>query len=210
MKLYYSKGACSLAVRITLNELHLEFEEESIDLKQKKTEQGEDYLTINPKGSVPALQLPSGYVLTENATIHQFLADHYPSANLLSPTSQFKRYQALEWLNFIATDLHKTFSPFFNPALPHEIKDNFFKPTLMKKLELTNSHLEKNRFLLGEDYSLPDSYLFVILSWCDKVNIDLKKQFANLARYFQDLLERPAVKKSLDQEGLTKLLSASK
>src|SRR5690349_19217638 len=122
MKLYYSKGACSLAVRIIINEIGLQSEYEAVDLKTKKTATGQDFLKINPKGSVPVIQTDEKQILTENAVIQQYLADTNKATQLLPALGNFERYRVLEWLNFISTELHKGFSPLFNPNVPNELK----------------------------------------------------------------------------------------
>ena len=128
MKLFYARGACSLATRILLNEMGIPVDYEAVNLKTKKTETDSDYLALNPKGVVPALQLENGVVLTENAVIMQYLADHYQATNLLPALDDFNRYRVLEWVNFITTDLHKGFSPLFNPQVPEPLKLQVFIP----------------------------------------------------------------------------------
>lgn len=130
MKLFYSKGACSLGIRILINELGLACEFESVNLGTKKTEKGEDFTQINPKGYVPALKTDQGHLLTENIVIQQYLADTHQDANLLPKVGDFRRYQTLEWSAYISTELHKGFSPLFNNSLDSSVKEQFFKPTL--------------------------------------------------------------------------------
>lgn len=200
MKLYYAKGACSLAIRITLNEIGTNYEAVAVDLKTKQTETDENYLTINPKGAVPALRLNTNEVLTENAVIHQYLADTFKATNLLPAVNDFKRYCVLEWLNFISTDLHKTCSPLFNSTMPETAKE-IFKKILLNKLKFTDEKLGQKAFLVGEQFTVADSYLFVILIWLPHMQIDLT-QFKNLNRYFNQLNQRPAIHKALKDEGL--------
>jgi glutathione S-transferase len=200
MKLYYSKGACSLAVRITLHEIGAACEFESVDLKTKKTASGDDYLQINPKGAVPALTLDNQEILTENAAIQQYLADHCKATQLLPLPTDFKRYRILEWLNFISTDLHKGCGPFFNPNIPEEIKDNIFRPILKSKLDFVEQRLQQNTYLMGEQFTIADSYLFVILFWLPKLKFELA-QWPNLQRYFAQLKTRKAVQQALQEEG---------
>jgi len=199
MKLYYSKGACSLAVRIVINELNIPCQFESVDLRAKKTETGEDFYKINPKGAVPALLLDANEILTENAVMQQYLADTHNAHHLLPPVGDFKRYRVLEWLNFITTELHKGFGPLFNPNLPAQIKEEIFIPILKGKLERIEQHLQNNKYLFGDHFTLPDAYLTVILIWCGKFNIELS---ANLKRYLAELKTRKAVQRSLEEEGL--------
>lgn len=200
MKLYYSKGACSLAPHILINELNVPCEYESVDLKSKITEKNENFLKINPKGAVPVIVTDNNEILTENAIILQFLADSNSATKLLPPTTDFRRYRVLEWLNYIATELHKGFGPLFNPSVPQEVKDQIFIPLIKKKLTFVNEHL-KNKYLLGDDLTIPDIYLFVILRWLRNVNIDLN-QWPNLSNYFAEFKKRPAVQKTFHEEGL--------
>lgn len=201
MKLYFSKGACSLAVRILINELNIPCEFESVNLVIKKTEKGEDFYTINPKGAVPVLVLDNHEVLTENAAIHQYLADHYKAFELFPPIGDFNRYRVIEWLNFISTDLHKNCSPLFNPEIPDSLKDSIFKKILKSKLKFVDTHLDKNKYLMGENFSLADGYLFVILRWLAYFQLNIT-EWPGLSRY-HDLLEtRHSIQRSLTEEGL--------
>lgn len=200
MKLYFSKGACSLGVRITIHEMGLNAEFESVDLKTKKTETGADFLKINPKGAVPALMTDEKAILTENAVIHQYLADMNDAEQLLPPLKNFERYKVLEWLSYIGSDVHKSYGPFFNPQIPEDLKQNLFMPMLIKKLTFIDDYLKDKEFLMGK-FSLADAYLFVMLFWAKKFNIGLDK-LPNLTRYFNSLKNRPSVKKSLTEEGL--------
>lgn len=200
MKLYYTPGACSLAVRILLNEMKQPSEYEAVDLKTKKTEAGHDYLQINPKGAVPALKA-DGHLMTENAVIHQYLADHYKKTDLLPPVSDPKRYQVLEWLNFVTTELHKGFAPLFNPKLPQDVQEQIFKPNLVKKFEYIDHQLGKNKFLVGDHYTLPDGYLFVMLLWAQSMKIDLSK-FKHLTKYFDAMKHRESIQQAMKAEKL--------
>ncbi|CAM4385330.1 MAG: Glutathione S-transferase GST-6.0 [Legionellaceae bacterium] len=202
MKLYYSIGACSLVIRIVLNELKIPFETEAVNLMTKKTASHEDFLTINPKGAVPALILDNQEVLTENAVIQQYLVDHYNSTTLLPPVGDFKRYRALEWLNFITTELHKNCAPLFNPTLSEEIKKDIFKPILDKKLKFIEQQLQQNTYLLGNEFSLPDAYLFVILQWLPRLGIETN-QYPAINHYQTKLKQRPSIQQSLQEEGLS-------
>ncbi len=201
MKLYYSKGACSLAIRIIINELGLPCEFESVNLKTKRTEKDQDFLQANPKGAVPALVVEKNEVLTENSVIQQYLADTHQPNSLLPLPSDFKRYRVLEWLNFISTDLHKGFGPFFNPKISEEIRNEIFKPILKTKFDYVNEYLAKNKYLAGEEFTLPDAYMFVMIFWLPHVGMKVDN-WSHLARYYNELRERKAVKQSLEQEGL--------
>lgn len=201
MKLYYSKGACSLAVRITINELGLNCEYESVDLKTKKTEAEADYLTINPKGEVPALLLDNGEILTENAVIHQYLADTFAATELLPPVGDLKRYRVLEWLNFVSSDVHKSFGPLFNPAIPEQLKEEIFKPQVKKYLSVVNKRLADCTFLAEEHFTIADAYMFVMILWTTKFKMDTS-DLNELNNYFLQLKNRPSIIKSLSEEKL--------
>src|SRR3989338_7503281 len=197
MKLYYSRGACSLAVRITIHEMGVPCEFEAVDLKSKKTEHGADYLKINPKGSVPALQLlEENRILTENAVIQQYIAEKNKATHLLPVIGDANRYKVLEWLNFASTDLHKSCGPLFNPNVPSEVKENIFVPLLKNKLSYLNQNFTKNKYLIGEQYTLPDAYVFTVLRWLPAFEIDLAN-YADLQRYFNEVKQRKAVQTSL-------------
>lgn len=202
MKLYYAKGACSLAVRIVINEVGAVCEFESVDLKTKKTASGVDFLQINPKGAVPALEIKPNEVLTENSVIQQYLAEKYQATQLFPAASDFKHYRVLEWLNYVTTDLHKSFSPLFNAAVPANLKDEVFKPLLLKKLQWVETTLAKNKYLVGDAYTLPDGYLFVILTWFKNLDMSLA-EFPHTERYFVELKKRPSIAKALEEEHLT-------
>jgi glutathione S-transferase len=203
MKLYYSKGACSLTVRIIINELGLKADFESVDLATKRTETGKDYLTINPKGAVACLEIENK-ILTENVVILQYLADHANDTQLLPKVGNFSRYRVLEWLNYITTELHKGFAPLFNSALSPEVKEKIFIPAIKAKLGYVNKRLDKE-FLLGHDFTLPDAYLFVMLYWAAfyfKFNL---AEWPMLNAYFNRLKVRDSVNKSLQDEKLLEI-----
>lgn len=198
MKLYYSKGACSLAVRIILNELGIESDYEAVDLKAKKTETGADYLKINPKGAVPTLETDNLGILTENLTIQLHLAEQTKN-HLLPDSNDPRRYRILEWSTFITTDLHKGCGPLFSPEVPEEIKESIFRPIIKKKLAFVDKSLGDKKFLMGDDFTLPDPYLFVILSWMPHLGVDYS-DLKNLTGYFERVKAHPSVAKSLQQE----------
>lgn len=202
MKLFYSKGACSFAVRIIINEIGLPCEYDSVDLATKKTASGQDFLKINPKGAVPTVMLDGGEILTENAAILQYLADMNKASTLLPPVGELKRYRVIEWLNFIATDLHKSFGPLFKPNMPQEIKDTLFIPLIKSKLTYVDKHLHHNKYLVGDDFTLPDAYMFVMLMWAHHFKMDEGENWEHLSRYFKELKNRKAIQKSLEEEGL--------
>jgi glutathione S-transferase len=202
MKLYYSKGACSLAVRIVINEIGLNCQYESVDLKTKKTESGEDFYKINPKGYVPALQTTDKQVLSENMVIQQYLADINPAANLLPALGNFNRYRVLEWLAFVSTELHKGFSPLFNPSIDAKVKNEIFISQLQKRFTYLDQQLNQKKFLMGDHFTLADSYLFVMLFWGRKFALDFSSH-SHLNRYYEALKNQPSIQKSLKEEGLT-------
>lgn len=201
MKLYYSRGACSLGVRITINELGIECEYESVNIKNKLTETEKDYLLINPKGAVPALLINNKEILTENVAIQIYLAEKFNGTKLLPKTDDMKRYRVFEWLSFISTDIHKSFGGLFNPNIKDDIKETVFKPILKNKLSLVERHLMKQKYLVGDDFTLADSYMFVMLSWLKGVKLDVH-HWPTVSKYFDELKKRPSVIKSLQQEGL--------
>lgn len=198
MKLYYSKGACSMSIRITAHELGLKMDYESVDLGTKKTATGQDFWHINSKGSVPTLITAEKQQLTENIAILQYLADTHPSS-LLPKIGDFSRYRVLEWLSFMATDFHKAFSPLFNHTVPQDMKDAIFIPLLKKKVEYLNQSLKGKTYLTGETFTLPDAYCFVTLRWLAGNKIALS-DYPDLQRYFNQVADRESVKAALKEE----------
>lgn len=203
MKLYYAKGACSLVVRIILNDVGASFSSESVDLKEKRTENGDDFKKINPKGSVPTLELDNGEILTENAVILQYLAESFKKTNLMPSSDNFAHYRILESLNFITTEIHKGFSPLFNPKIPTELKETIFKPILKTKFAYFNHCLE-NKLYLHEHFSLPDAYLYVMIRWAIANKVDLN-ELSNIKQFYNELNQRKSVEDALRQEGLSVL-----
>jgi glutathione S-transferase len=201
MKLYYSPGACSLSPHIVLNEAGLAFDAETVDLGAKKTKSGADYKAINPKGAVPALQLDNGQVLTEGSAIVQYLADQKPATKLAPAAGTMERYRLQEWLNYIASEVHKGFSPLFNPKATDEWKQ-VVKDNLGAKFDYLSKQLQGKDYLMGA-FSVADAYLFTILSWSKNMNIDLAK-WPVLAQYMERVGARPAVKASLEAEAKAK------
>ncbi|NUR45903.1 MAG: glutathione transferase GstA [Sphingomonas sp.] len=200
MKLYWSPGACSQAPHILLHEIGLNHEAARVDLKAKKLEDGSDYLEINPKGAVPALELDNGEVLTENAVILQYIGDRANWPEVLPPLGDFRRYRVLEMVNFITTELHKRFSFLFDREATDEFKQ-FVKQGLAKKLDWIDQRLGAGPFLFGEDLTLPDAYLFVIARWTDKVLRDLDR-WPNLRAFYEQMQNRDSVRNVLEFEGL--------
>lgn len=199
MKFYYCKSACSLAVRIILNELEFTYQDIEVDLKTKKTKTDENFLDINAKGAVPALVLDNGELLTENQVILQYLADTAKEQKILAPIGEMKRYHTLEWLNYIATELHKSVGMFFNPALSEETKNTIYMPMIQAKLKFVNQHLAENSYLMGEYFTLPDAYLFVVLRWTKYFKFDLSA-YSHIEKYMHHLMARPSITKALQQE----------
>lgn len=200
MKLYYSPGACSQAPHIILHETGLSHEAVKVDLKEKRTEDGRDYRTINPKGSVPALELDNGEVLTENAVVLQYLGDRTNLGEWLPPMGDFRRYRVLEWLNFITTELHKSFAPLFKSDAGDEVKA-FARKTVEERFDFVEQQFA-GPYLMGKEATLPDVYLFVLTGWAKKM-IGLEK-WPKLAEFRAMFAERPAVRHVLKFEGLLK------
>jgi glutathione S-transferase len=201
MKLYYSPGACSLAPHIVLREAKYKFEIEKVDLAAKKTESGEDYLAVNPKGYVPALKLDDGTVLTEVGVIVQYLADQKPRRGLAPKPRTQERYKLMEWLNFTATEIHKGISDFYNPKLTPEWREAKLE-RLNRRLAYLDRALGSNEYVMG-DFSIADAYLYTVLNWTHRHNIDLSS-WPSIKAYMARVGERPAVRKSMKAEGLTK------
>ena len=191
MKLYFSPGACSLAPHIVLHEAGLAAEIERVDLRSKKTATGADYMAINPKGYVPALQLSDGELLTEVTTILQYLADLAPQSKLAPAFGTIERYRLLEWLNFIATEVHKGFAPTFNPKQPEEAKQLAVEG-LQRRFDYLQAQLEGHDFLMGTTFTVADCYLFTTLRWTKYVGIDLER-WPVLAAYVARIGARPSV-----------------
>ncbi len=201
MKLYFSPGACSLSPHIALHEAGLKHESEKVDLRAKKTASGADYLAINPKGQVPALALDDGSVLTEGPAIVQFIADQAPKSHLAPANGTPARYQLQEWLNFIATELHKGFSPLFKPNTPEAYKPIVME-TLQQKFGVVDKALAGKSWLTGETFTVADGYLFVMLRWADGKAVDLSG-LANVAAFKARATARPGVAAALKAEGLS-------
>jgi len=202
MKLYYFPGACSLAAHIVLQEAGADFVLEKVDLGKKKTASGEDYLSVNPKGYVPALRLNNDDILTEVGTIIQYVADQNTDSRLAPKLGTIERYHLMEWLNFIATEIHKQFSPLFNPKVSQEWKDSQLVQ-LGRRFDYLSTHLEGKDFLMGATYTVADAYLFTVLNWCNYLKVDLVKWPA-LAQYLARVGARPAVQATLKAEGLAR------
>ncbi len=200
MKLYYSPGACSLAPHIVAKEAGIALELDKVDLQKKATAGGLDFSKINPKGYVPALQLDNGEVLTEGPAILQYLADQKPSSNLAPAPGTFERYRFLEMLTYLNSEIHKTFSPLFNPTTSASLRDEKIA-YLHKRYALIEQTLGNHPFLLGDKFSAADAYLFTLTSWADHVNVDLSR-FENIPAFQKKTAGRSAVQAALREEGL--------
>jgi glutathione S-transferase len=202
MKLYYFPGACAMSPHIVLLEAGLPYTLVKIDSKTKKTESGADYLAVNSKGAVPALQLDDGRVLTEGPAIVQYLADLKPESGLAPRAGTFERYQLMEILNYITSEVHKSFSPLFNPASSAELKEGAVA-ALAKKFDWLSGFLGKKPYLLGNTFTVADAYLFTVLNWTGHVKIDLGK-WPVLAEFKARVAQRPKVIEAMKEEGLIK------
>jgi glutathione S-transferase len=202
MKLYYLSGACSLASNIALREAGLKFELVKVDRHTSKTADGLDFNEVNPKGYVPALRLDNGEVLTENVTVLQYIADRNPAAKLAPLAGTMERYRLMEWLSFINSELHKTFAPLSRQDAPEETKQ-YARTNLSKRLDYLQSVMRSKTFVMGEQYTVADAYLFTVLSWFPHANLDIGK-WPQLQRYAQRIGERPHVIEARKAEGLAK------
>jgi len=202
MKLYYSPGACSLSPHIVLRELGLPFEPVLASTKTHKLVDGTDYYTINPKGYVPLLELDDGQRLSEGPAIVQYLADKEPAKGLVATAGTMARYRQIEWLNFISTELHKSFSPLFNPAMPEEGKA-VYRKRLRVRYEYLDQQLEGKSFVMGDAFSVPDAYLFTVTNWAKPVGVDIT-DLQNVQAFMTRMAARPAVQAAMKAEGLLK------
>lgn len=202
MKLYYSPGACSLSPHIALHESGLAFEAIAAPTKTHKLPDGTDYHTINPLGYVPLLELDSGERLREGPAIVQYIADQVPDKQLAPANGTLARYRLQEWLTFIGTELHKSFSPLFNAAMPAEAK-TLSKDKLALRLKWVDGELAHKPYLLGEQFSVADGYLFTVCNWCKLVGVDISG-LPHLTSYLARVGARPAVQAALKAEGLIK------
>lgn len=200
MKLYFAPGACSLSPHIVLHETALPHESIKVDLKSKTTSSGEDYLKINPRGQVPALVLNDGTVLSEGPVIVQYLADQKPDAALAPAPGSAERYRLQEWLNYLTSEVHKSFSPLFRPDTPAEYKD-IAKNALHKQFSYLDDQLAARPYLMGESFSVADAYLFTLSNWAKFVDVDLSP-YGNLLSYRKRVGERPTVQAAMRHEGL--------
>ena len=201
MKLYYSPGACSLSPHIVLREAGFDITLEKVNLRTKEMESGGDFLAINPKGNVPALELDGGEILTEGPAIIQYVADLVPEKKLVPPAGTLARARVQEWLNFIGTELHKSFSPLFNPATSDDAKAAA-RALIDRRLAFTASVLDAHPYLTGDSFTVADAYLFTVLSWTGYVKVDITP-WPSLGAYVERVKARPAVQAAMAAEGLT-------
>jgi glutathione S-transferase len=202
MKLYYLTGACSLASNIALRDAGLKFELVKVDRHTKKTADGLDYNEVNPKGYVPALALDNGEVLTENVTVLQYIADRNPAARLAPAAGTMERYRLMEWLSFINSEVHKGFSPLFRQDAPEDTRQ-YARKNLVNRCDYLQRALGSKSFLMGEQYTVADAYLFTVLSWGRHVEFDIG-QWPQLQRVLERVGARPHVIEALKSEGLAK------
>lgn len=200
MKLYYLPGACSLASFISLLEAGVKFEHAPVDRKTKKTPDGEDFLQLNPKGYVPALKLDNGEVLTENSALLAYIGDLNPAAKLIPAAGTLERFRVHEWLSFINGELHKNFSLLFIPTTPEPMKE-IAKQSIDKRLGYVEERLGGKTFLTGDNFTVADAYLYVILSWRGRLGIGIEK-FPKVSAFFERVADRPNVRAARKAEGL--------
>ncbi len=198
MKLYFAPGSCGLASQIALREAGQPFELIQVDFSTKTTIEG-DYLQVAPKGFIPVLKLDDGDVLTEGAVILQWIADQFPAAGLLPPYGTRLRYRVQEWLNFIATDLHKGMAVMFSSLIDKTSKTNFAKGNLASKFDYIEEHLSRNEYILGQQFSVADAYLFNVLCWPGRVDIDLSG-YSAIQQFMARMEQRPSVQAALAAE----------
>ena len=201
-KLYYSPGACSLSPHIALREAGLPFELALASTKTHKLADGSDFYAVNPKGYVPLLELDDGQRLSEGPVIVQYIADQAPASKLAPPAGTMERYRLMEWLNFITTELHKGFSPLFNPAMPEEAKA-LARAKLAERLSWVDTQLDGKDHLMGDTFTVADGYLFTVAGWGRHVGVDIGG-LKNLSAFMTRVGARPAVQAALKAEGLLK------
>jgi glutathione S-transferase len=200
MKLYFSPGACSLAPHIALREIGAKFELEQVNNKEKKTKSGADFWEINPRGYVPVLEIDSGERITENPAILQYIGDLNPSSGIVPACGTMDRTRIQEWLNFVTSEIHKTFSPLFKDATPAEFKATSME-SLAKRYAYLDKHLASHQYLHGEKFSAADIYLFVVSNWLKHFNIDMG-QWPNVKAWWDRIAARPKVQEAMKAEGL--------
>jgi glutathione S-transferase len=199
MRLYFSPGSCSLSPHIVLRETGTTFELEQVNNQEKKTKSGKDYWTVNPKGQVPCLELDNGDTLTEGPVIVQYVADQNGSGLAGKPGSM-ERYRIQEWLNFTTSELHKTFGPILRPTTPDAFKE-ISRANLGKRFDWIDKELAGKQYLMGDKFSVADAYMFTVMRWTQRINVDLTK-WPNIKAYMDRVGGRPKVQEALKAEGL--------
>lgn len=202
MKLYYSPGACSLSPHIALREAGLTFDMQKVDLNSKQMAGGGDFTAVNAKGYVPALALDDGQLLTEGPAIVQYIADQKPESGLAPKAGTLERYRLMEWLNFISSELHKTFAPLFHPEVAAEWRQAS-RDRIAQRLDIVEKHLQGKDYLMGRQFTVTDGYLFTVLNWSQFVGFDLGK-WPLVQAYLARVAARPKVQEALKAEGLVK------
>ena len=200
MKLYYAPGACSVSPHIALCEAGIAHDIEKVDLKARKTESGADFLAINPKGYIPALKLDNGDVLVEGVAIVQYIADQKPDSGLAPKAGTMERYRLQEWLTFISSEVHKSFSPLFNAAMPEEGK-KIYRERLMGRFEYVDKQLAGRDYLMGSTFNVADGYMYNMCRWAKRVELDLSG-CPNINAFVARMEARPKVIEALKAEGL--------
>lgn len=202
MRLYYSPGTCSLSPHIALRAAGLPFDMVKVDLASRKTADGGDYTAVNPKGYVPTLQLDDGSMLTEGAAIVQYIADRAPASKLAPAANTMERYRLVEWINFLASEIHKGFSPLFNSKLSEETK-TIAREALARRFDYLSTQLRDKSYLMGDTFTVADGYLFTVLGWSRMTNVDLSK-WPVLTAYVERIAKLSAVREAMKAEGLIK------
>jgi glutathione S-transferase len=202
MKLYYSPGACSLAPHIVAREAGIDLQLERVDTKSKKTASGGDFLAINPKGYVPALEMDNGEVLTEGPVIAQYLADSKPASGLVPAAGSLERYRLQEMMGFINSEIHKSYGPLFGANTLPQVREEKVE-ALGKRYALIEQRLAGRDFLLGDRFTAADAYLYTVTNWAGHVKVDLSA-FPNLQAFQKRVASRPAVQAAMKAEGLVK------
>ena len=200
MKLFYASGACSLSPHIVAREAGIDLQLQKVDLTTQTIATDGDFLSVNPKGYVPALQLDSGEILTEGPAIVQYLADLKPQSGLAPPAGTLARYRLEEMLGYINSELHKSYSPLFRPDSPAETRAEQ-QAYLLRRYALIDQQLEGRKYLFGDTFTVADAYLFTVTGWAEYVKLDLS-QYANLRTFQQRVAARPAVQAAMKAEGL--------
>jgi len=200
MKLYYWPGACSLSPHIVSREAGIDLQLARLDRAERKTADGTVLSNVNPKNQVPVLELDDGQKLTEGPVIVQYLADQKPASGLAPPPGTMERYRVQEWLNFVTSELHKTFGPLFRPTTPEDFKATL-RDMLGQRFDWIDKQLAGKQYLMGDQFTVSDAYLFTVLRWSPRVGIDLGK-WKNISAYLDRVGARPKVQEAMKVEGL--------